>query len=440
MRSSNAVKLVLATCFLLPPMSAVLAQSPVGPAISYQGYLKQAGQPVNGPVDLAVSLWDAPGAGSPPTGGTQLGLVQELPAVPVGNGLFTILLNSTGQFGPAAFNGSARWLQISVNGTILAPRQPLVAAPYAQAVPGIDGFSLNAADGTPADALFIDNSGRVGIGTVSPQSLLHLNGSGATLRLQHSGGGQAVELSAESNSMRLRFGGQDLMQYEAAVDQLTLLKNPTSTISTDGTLIVKNRVAVNTSPINDYALNVNGGAYLKGSKIVLDAANVGVGVSNPQTQLHIKGTARVDILEISGGADLAEPFDVSGHEAVKPGLVVSIDPERVGALRVADSAYDTTVAGIISGAKDVNPGVVLRQEGTAADGRHPVALTGRVWCWCDADAGGAIEPGTLLTTSPTPGHAMKAGDRSRAAGATLGKAMSRLASGKGLVLVLVNLQ
>lgn len=70
---------------------------------------------------------------------------------------------------------------------------------------------------------------------------------------------------------------------------------------------------------------------------------------------------------------------------------------------------------------------------------HPVALTGRVWCWSDA-AFGPIVPGDRLTTSATPGHAMKASDGDRADGAVIGKAMSELTSGKGLVLVLVSMQ
>jgi hypothetical protein len=58
-----------------------------------------------------------------------------------------------------------------------------------------------------------------------------------------------------------------------------------------------------------------------------------------------------------------------------------------------------------------------------------------------ADAGtGPIEPGDLLTTSDTPGHAMRVVDHDRANGAILGKAMTSLDEGRGLVLVLVSLQ
>jgi hypothetical protein len=52
---------------------------------------------------------------------------------------------------------------------------------------------------------------------------------------------------------------------------------------------------------------------------------------------------------------------------------------------------------------------------------------------------GAIEVGDLLTTSPTPGHAMKATDPSRAFGAVLGKALKPWAAGRGLIPILVAL-
>lgn len=153
--------------------------------------------------------------------------------------------------------------------------------------------------------------------------------------------------------------------------------------------------------------------------------------------LHANGRMRCDVLEIDGGADLSEGFDVSGE--VEPGMVVAIDPAAAGKLAVATQAYDKKVAGVISGAGGVKTGMVMGQKDSIADGKHPVALTGRVYVWCDA-SNGAIEPGDLLTSSDVAGHAMKAVDASRANGATIGKAMTALPSGRGLVLVLVNLQ
>lgn len=155
--------------------------------------------------------------------------------------------------------------------------------------------------------------------------------------------------------------------------------------------------------------------------------------------LLVGGLARVDVLEIEGGADLSEGFDVADDHAT-PGMVVVIDPQHPGRLRLTTQAYDRKVAGIIAGAGGVKPGMVMKQAGSAADGEHPVALTGRVYCLVDA-AEHAVAPGDLLVTSATPGHAMKAADHERSQGAIIGKAMTPLAKGEvGLVLVLVSLQ
>lgn len=61
--------------------------------------------------------------------------------------------------------------------------------------------------------------------------------------------------------------------------------------------------------------------------------------------------------------------------------------------------------------------------------------------WCNVDATwGPVELGDMLTTSPTPGHAMRAGDALRAPGAIIGKALGRLDEGRGLIPVLVALR
>lgn len=142
---------------------------------------------------------------------------------------------------------------------------------------------------------------------------------------------------------------------------------------------------------------------------------------------------------ITGGADLSEPFTMTeALEQIEPGSVLVIDPENPGSLTLSDRPYDKRVAGIASGAGGINPGLTLSQQGVLEGGLQ-VALTGRVYVRASAE-NGAIEPGDMITTSATPGVAMKASDHARSYGAVVGKAMTALDCGEGLVLVLVGLQ
>jgi hypothetical protein len=109
------------------------------------------------------------------------------------------------------------------------------------------------------------------------------------------------------------------------------------------------------------------------------------------------------------------------------GAIVIIDETQPGRLKLSDQPYDTRVAGIISGGASILP--LLGGEGRGEGER--VSLTALT---------APIKPGDLLTTPDTPGHCMKATDRERAYGTVIGKAMTSLPEGKGLVLVLVSLQ
>ncbi|MGH7971322.1 MAG: hypothetical protein ACREIC_21605, partial [Limisphaerales bacterium] len=92
----------------------------------------------------------------------------------------------------------------------------------------------------------------------------------------------------------------------------------------------------------------------------------------------------------------------------------------------------------VSGANGIHPGIQMQQQGLLEGGKN-VALTGRVYVQADA-SNGPIKPGDLLTTSGIPGRAMRVTDHAKAQGAILGKAMTGLRDGQGMVLVLVTLQ
>ena len=148
---------------------------------------------------------------------------------------------------------------------------------------------------------------------------------------------------------------------------------------------------------------------------------------------EFRGDVKVTGDILLSGADCAEQFDVVDAADVEPGSVLVIGEH--GGLRLCEQAYDTRVAGVVSGAGNYRPGVVLDQQGTSPD-RLSVALVGKVHCRVDG-AHGPISVGDLLTTSPTPGHAMRASDSARAFGSVLGKALQPWDGGRGLIPTLV---
>ena len=152
------------------------------------------------------------------------------------------------------------------------------------------------------------------------------------------------------------------------------------------------------------------------------------------------GNSRIvtDVLQIAGGSDLCEGFDISGEEKISPGMLVSIDPHGKGTLQITNEKYDKKFAGIVSGANGINPGMIMNQEASIASGNQSIALAGRVYVYASTE-GGTIQPGDLLTSSSTPGYAMKSNHAKKSQGAIIGKAMTTIDE-NGFVLVLVNLQ
>ena len=136
------------------------------------------------------------------------------------------------------------------------------------------------------------------------------------------------------------------------------------------------------------------------------------------------------------GADCAEEFDVAETTTIEPGTVMVLDED--GALHQSQQAYDKRVAGVISGAGDYKPGLILDRQ-HSQDHRLPIALIGKVYCKVDAEYG-PINVGDLLTTSPTLGHAMKAEDPFKAFGAVIGKALRSFGAGQGMIPILIALQ
>ena len=158
--------------------------------------------------------------------------------------------------------------------------------------------------------------------------------------------------------------------------------------------------------------------------------------------VQISGTLHVDgDLDVKGdirltNADYAEDFDIADAVSVEPGTVMVLND--AGELTASAQAYDKRVAGVVSGAGAYRAGIVLDRRDTGTV-RQPIALLGKVFCKVDAQFQ-SIAVGDLLTTSPTPGHAMATHDPAQAFGAVIGKALRSLANGQGLIPILIALQ
>src|SRR5262245_32411724 len=80
-----------------------------GTAFTYQGKLSDSGSPASGSFDMQIKLFDTVTIGT----GTQQGGTFTATSVQVANGLFAVTID----FGPEIFDGSARYLEISVKQT-----------------------------------------------------------------------------------------------------------------------------------------------------------------------------------------------------------------------------------------------------------------------------------------------------------------------------------
>lgn len=161
-----------------------------------------------------------------------------------------------------------------------------------------------------------------------------------------------------------------------------------------------------------------------------------LGTQGNEGDLRVRNNDDVVTIHLDGnsgdiklmGADVAEDF--AADTAVEPALVVvAVGPDEV---EVSSEPEDRRVIGVVSGGGDRHPGLRL---GTRPGGsRVPVAMMGRVHCKVDATYA-PIAFGDMLTTSATPGHAMRVAEPARAAGAIMGKALGALDDGTGLLPV-----
>lgn len=237
----------------------------------------------------------------------------------------------------------------------------------------------------------IDPTGRIGIGTNSPQNQLHVGPGSSSI-------------------------------VPSRVNAVFASNNPDA-----GMAIAQN------SGVNVLLQASGAGGYIgttSNHPLVLRTNDL------DRVVIETNGNMRVNADILLANADCAEDFDVADTALVEAGTVMVLGED--GKLQHSQNAYDKRVAGVISGAGDCKPAIVLDNRDSQCN-RKAIALIGKVFCKVDA-TNAPIEVGDLLTTSATAGHAMKAVDPLKAFGAVIGKALRPLKEGQRMIPILIALQ
>ncbi len=164
------------------------------------------------------------------------------------------------------------------------------------------------------------------------------------------------------------------------------------------------------------------------------AAHLHVGTGSPENATGMGDIYATDDIEYDGnlygsGADVAEITPAS-ETGLQPGTVLELDPNVPGSVRRSSGAYSRLVAGIVS----TDPSIILASDEQGVK----MAITGRVPVKANNE-NGPIAIGDLLTTSSTPGEAMRCSEHSLCFGSIVGKAMESLQGEAGTVTALVTL-
>jgi hypothetical protein len=491
---SAAITLVLAVLTLL--VSTAVAQEPddgvdLSPAggslaglMTYQGYLEDNGQPANGAYDFRVTVWNAP------TGGSQIGGAQvfDITGIAVEDGIFTIY-TSPG-VPQDVYTGGDRWIQLEVRphgvgGYTTLPRQPITNVAYAWGLrPGAVISGSTSTLSNFGDAILnIDNTRPSWEGGDS--SALYARASTGSAVRGESGGVGVYGYSSATYAIR---GEAD----QGTAGHFTTNQGYGVYASTGGTdhwdhggyFDANMGYGVYGVSANNYGVRGKGYFGVRG-----DGTDIGVeGYGSAYTSIGVSGNSSGGIgsgvygsgyygvkgnaigsghyagyfyddvyvggkLDVVGAVDpiIAERFPADPAQVYESGDVVCLD-EASPYVQPCSEGNDTKVIGVVTPGPDIEDGdilvTIMGYQGAQPDeGPDDAEPAQRVVMVVKVDASyGPIQRGDLLTSSPTPGYAMKAdpvdieGVEIYRPGTIIGKAMGSLPEGQGLIEIFVTLQ
>ena len=443
----------------------------LGNAFTYQGYLSDDGGSANGSYDFRFKLFDASSDGG------QVGDTLSKNAVSVVDGFFTVNLN----FGDV-FNGTALYLDIGVRPagsstyTSLSPRQALKAAPYASyalkapwsgltGVPsglndGDDDTTYQAGAGLTLSAgqFNIDFAGRGTTNTASRSDHDHMYQTwendnaillfGVSAGVSSSSYGDGIVGNTYSSD---KYGGKfSNISHLLGTGEggAALYANSSGDAYPDvvlgGNSGVYDNGVISSDPLysgSDIILRANDRVHIHLDEVNANSSDFTIknGENNSVFSVNESGTiSSAGAFTCTGScvvqedtADFAEMLP--SVRDLEPGDVLIISPD--GLLALSTEPYQASVMGVYS----TQPGYLGGGEFFDQDGFVPLAVAGVVPVKVSAE-NGPIQPGDLLTTSATPGYAMRCEGVETCFGRTIGKALDGLENGMDVIRMLVVLE
>jgi hypothetical protein len=327
MKRTRAVRSALVLC--LATAGAAHAQAPMGSAFTYQGRLADAGVPASGSFDFRFALFDAA------TGGSAVGAPVSIPAVAVTGGLFTVALD----FGPAAFAGQARWLQVEVRPaggggyTALTPRQELTPAPHAGFSSRTDPANLTALNASNLTSGVVPDARLAG---AYGQPLGLTNAANALTGTFTGNGAGLTALVASNLATGTVPGGVVAGTYPNALT----LPNPANVLAGDGSALTN----LNAQPRLVRTLVVGPVGTPADNGTALLAALASITTAGPSNPWVLK--VEPGFYSVAPGALVMKPYvDLEGSgERTTTILAIGSANNATGTLRTADNAAVRDVA------------------------------------------------------------------------------------------------